>query len=157
MPSYKVHLLGGAITYLLLYTCNSFFVFYPAPLLFEHLLFLSITLLGSIFPDIDIASKMQQAFFRAAVFIAPLALFYNMTFFVIFSCITITLLVIPHRTLTHRVWFLVGAPWALTLIIIHHHPSLRTHATIGCLLFSAGAFSHVLLDFGPKRLFKRTF
>jgi len=153
MSSYKVHLLGGAATFGLLSLVT--------PLILAHnmqahhqVLLLGLTLLGSIFPDIDIASKIQKMFFKIMFVILPLLLFFK--YFLTFICVCATclgLILIKHRTLTHRTWFLFALALACATVVSIKSPLLTEFAFVAGLYFFLGAISHLLLDYGVKQYF----
>lgn len=151
MPSYRVHLIGGAVTFLLINKLIG-----PSFSPHYYPLFLGSTLLGSIFPDIDVTGKMQKIFFTVALVALPLALFlHNMKFFIGAGLLCLALLFLRHRGLTHRVWFLIGGPLALSLFLSVYNPGFKNIFFSTCIYFSAGALSHILLDYRIYRLFWR--
>ncbi len=153
MPSYKVHLVGGAATYLLTTHLLTRFApwFSHDPAL--HALFISFSLLGSIFPDIDIPSRMQTLFFRCMPFVLPCALFFNTHLFLILSIVCIFVILVRHRTTTHQIWFLIALPLFAGLYVVQLYPQSKSVIFPICTYFSAAALSHRLLDFGPRRFF----
>lgn len=153
MPSYKVHLIGGAATYLVVSQLSIVFPFLQNFSFPEHLVFLGVTLVGSIFPDIDIASKMQNTFFKVMPAVLPLALFYSTTLFVGLGLTCISVLLIRHRTITHQIWFLTLMPATYAFTTTAFYPGQRLLIFSICTYFSIGALSHRLLDFGPRRFF----
>lgn len=155
MPSYKVHLVGGAATYLVISQLSTVLPFLQGFALAEHMLFLIVTLIGSIFPDIDIASKMQNSFFMLMPAALPIALFYNTTLFVTLGLTCIAILIVRHRTITHQIWFLVLLPAAYAFTTAGYYPKHQALIFSVCTYFSAGALSHRLLDFGPRRFFSK--
>lgn len=159
MPRYKTHLAGGLTTFfLVLPFVTSSYRYHPEDLV----IFLLASLLGSLFPDIDIKSKMQNLFYWGATIILLFALLHQaqITFFIItVSCFLVA--IIRHRTITHRVWFLILFPSFIGYCITLFHDS-RDHLFIPslCLFFIAGSLSHVFLDkttTKAKFLFKRSF
>lgn len=155
MPSYRVHLVGGAATYVVVAQLSMVLPYLQNFSLPEHAIFLAVTLVGSLFPDIDIASKMQNNFFKFMPLALPLALFYSINLFVILGFACVAALVVRHRTITHQIWFLVLIPALYAFIMAHYYPSHSSIIFAVCTYFSAGALSHRLLDFGPRRFFSR--
>ena len=154
MPSYKIHLLGGAVTYLLLAKLASTFHTFSIP---EHLLLLAFTLFGSIFPDIDIGSRMRTLFLLSVAIISPLALAAQKSYFFIGlgAASILFLLLIKHRSITHHLWFIVLLPILCTGLILSRSWSHHIIVLSICIFFIAGALSHRLLDFGPRWFFSK--
>ena len=154
MPGYKTHLAGGLITYLLVYKITTMLHVVRSPDLKHHLFFVGLTLLGSIFPDIDVSSKMQQLFWMASLVALPSALFLNkFHLFIGIGVICLSLLFIHHRTLTHRFWFITLLPLAGALFFATQYPSHKRLFLSACIFFATGAASHLILDRGIKRFF----
>jgi len=154
MPSYKTHLAGGLITYLLVYKVTTILHLVRTPDLKHHLFFAGLTLLGSIFPDIDVSSKMQQLFWLAALIALPSALFlHKFHLFVGIGAVCLSLLFIHHRTLTHRFWFITLLPLTGALLFASRYPSHKHLFFSACIFFAAGAASHLILDRGIRRFF----
>lgn len=146
MPSYKVHLVGGAATYAAVTAIASLAPIASQPKQFQ-LLLLGCALTGSIFPDIDIASRIQIIFFRIMLVVLPLLLFFQYyTSFICMALLSISLVIIKHRTLTHRVWFLLLITIAGVSTACTKHPSFTTLATLAGTHFFIGSVSHLILD-----------
>jgi len=151
MPNYKGHLVAGAITFVAtFYTLNHFGSQMPST---EHMVFfLFVTLIGSIFPDIDTRSKMQKYFYISSAIVFPLLLFsktLNYVFLIAGLCIAIPCL--RHRTITHNPFFILGLPGLLVLYAVLFYPSTQQLALFYYIFFVSGALSHIFLD----RLFTR--
>jgi hypothetical protein len=156
MPNYRTHLVGGTVSFLILIKLASYLPAHNYPSLLHMTLGLPAALLGSIFPDIDISSKMQRIFYMSILIAIIIALlWHNWPLFLGASFFACAVILIKHRTFTHRPWFIVLFPLVLPIIIFSHHPK---HIQLALFIYSSfvfGAFSHILLDFGIKRLFKR--
>jgi len=145
MPNHRTHLATGILIWgSLTYTCHALghpvaFIYYP--------LMLTFCLVGSIFPDIDTASKMQRMFLLLLLVCLPIALltYHTKAFIGLASALFVALLV-RHRTLTHSVIFLLLLTAGATWTIAHHYPFLETPSYYGALFFASGALSHVALD-----------
>ena len=147
MPSYKVHLIGGVATYAGITAIASLTPLESFSTPFQ-LLLVGCALTGSIFPDIDIASRIQIIFFRIMFVTLPLLLFFKyFTSFVCMALLSISLVVIKHRTLTHRVWFLLLLTVAGVSTVFIKHPAFTTLACMAGLHFFVGSISHIALDF----------
>jgi len=155
MPSYRGHLVGGGITYLVTYHALSLF----SPLSFsidQHLFFLGITLLGAIFPDIDVYSKMQQIFFQGAFLVLLVGLFtQNLTLIIGLSFLCSIILITKHRGITHQWSFLVLLSLCIYIFTMARYPHLPRKSFLISILFLAGSLSHIALDYGPRRLFRK--
>jgi len=154
MPNYRGHLAGGAVTFLAIVLC--------AQKQYTHVLTLTqwliFTLLGALFPDIDIKSTGRKIFFR----ILTLAFIYTLYLQEYSTCVFIIIMgLIPfcvkHRGIFHSIWFIIFCS-AVPIIYAQVSATQYTYLTTwDAIFFGAGALSHLLLDFGPVRLFKRSF
>ncbi len=157
MPGYKTHLVGGAAVFVATSLVISTTLSMPTSTQFIG--YLSCSLLGSIFPDIDVASKMQRLFFIVATVALSCALLTNRTAcFLIIGGSVLLVTFLRHRTLTHQVFFLISMPafFALGAVYLYKLPfNLVVNSTI---FFVMGCLSHVLLDrtkTNLKRLFMK--
>jgi hypothetical protein len=151
MPNYKGHLLGGCVAFLVAVNVIvaqkvSFFVGAE---------WLGFTLLGALFPDIDIKSKGQKIFYKC-FFVVALFLIVNHRFFALslLSLLAFFPLMVPHRGICHRFWFVVGVPAAVVLlcnIFFSHYFMLVFWDAV---FFIVGALSHLWLDLGLKKMFR---
>lgn len=155
MSTYRGHIAGGVATYAL----TAFFIAQLIPThqwpWYAHPAFIASTILGALFPDIDTRSMIQQFFLIALIAALPLTLIYNVPIFIGLSITCLGALFIPHRTLTHRPWFLIALSLLLATIAytrLHNH---RLFFVVCCAYFCAGALSHWFLDFGLRRLFPK--
>jgi len=148
MPGYRAHLVGGVVAYgltlfLLRSYCGSVF------LVAEWLLFV---LAGSLFPDIDTKSKGQkilyQILFIIMIILALQRKFIPMAAIGIFAIIP---LVVRHRGLFHRFWFVVGLPLAVAIVIGFYAPAYSRIIMFDVVFFTVGAVSHLFLDFIIKK------
>lgn len=153
MPGYKGHLFGGALMFFAVRVC-------VAPLIKAHLAneiaCLSLTLLGALFPDVDIKSKGQKIFYYLALFVAiicfakrawsSLAWLGIMCFFP---------LAVHHRGPMHNPYVLIATPWLVGKALGKLFPTLLTLSPLYSVFFIAGALSHLLLDFGLRKTLKK--
>lgn len=145
MPCYKTHLAAGF---------GTFIVFWPATsTIFKDSSYadigicLGLSLLGSVFPDIDTKSKIQRLFYTLAPI--PLLIFllkahWELFFITAFLCMVVGIL--QHRTITHRISFIALFPALIVLYIGHNHPPLFMVLTRFYIFFLTGAISHIVLD-----------
>lgn len=158
MANYQGHLIGGAVTYAILITAT-FWSHHGCRYHFEDLVvWFIMCLLGSLFPDIDIRSKGQKIYYRFLLILTIIALVTKK--WDVLSLITFAALFpafVTHRGVMHRVSFIITAPFLAVVAFAHYDNSIVPTA-FGCyLFFVAGALSHLALDFGPRRLFGRSF
>ncbi|MFH0898390.1 MAG: metal-dependent hydrolase [bacterium] len=153
MPTYKGHLIGGIVA------CAGMFKIttslWNMPTLSQLPLCLAVCLLGAIFPDIDIESKMQRIFYIVATFFLIGTIFYQQwTLFFIATGLTLLVTQLQHRTLTHNIWFLISIPALLVLYISFKNNAFFSPSLLWYSYFIAGAISHVILDRGVTILKK---
>ena len=115
------------------------------------------SLLGGLFPDIDIKSKGQQLLYALII---PLLIASLLAKKIVFSVLLATLGILspllPHRGITHEVWFVLTAPLIGPLLVSLYCPEYYAYARMLYIFFTVGAMSHLLLDFGPRQLILRT-
>lgn len=151
MPNYKGHLVGGCVAFLiavnlLIAQKVSFFV---------GVEWLSFTLLGALFPDIDIKSKGQKIFYRCFFFVA-LFLVLNCRFFALslLSLLAFFPLMVRHRGICHRLWFVVGIPASAVFLCNIFFPHYYMLIFWDAIFFMIGAISHLWLDLGLKKMLR---
>jgi membrane-bound metal-dependent hydrolase YbcI (DUF457 family) len=155
MPSYKAHIAGGCFAFALAHALITVSPWY-APWPYMHYpLMLGITLSGALFPDIDVYSKMQQAFFKALLVCLPFALFYNQALFALLAVGACGLLFLPHRGITHALWFLISLPTLISFLLVTKHPAHKSIIFAGCIFFIAGSVSHIVMDYVNSKLFAK--
>ena len=154
MPSYRGHLVGGVVTYLLMLQC----IKYAQPnidVIFQGLLF---CLLGSLFPDIDIQSKGQKLFYQALFIIILLIIAYHrMELLVPVAVVSFIPLLLNHRGITHNPWFVLFLGLCMPIASHWYHPELWQLAVKAAFFFIVGGWSHLVLDWGVVGFSKRFF
>lgn len=154
MPNYKAHLVGGLGAFGLVAWATQR-LSAPWTTLVE---WVSFALLGSLFPDVDIRSKGRIVFFRLLIPVIGYCLVQQHYNSVGVLCILALLaILIPHRTLFHSVWFIIIFSLVPAVYAQVYAPTYARIITWDCIFFATGALSHVILDFGPKRLYRKTF
>lgn len=146
MPRYRAHITFGAFSYFVsIYLSFILLHFYPTFL--QAIGCLGCVILGSIFPDIDTTSKMQRIFFifssfalLGSIIFRFWLLFFNLSF------ITVIVMLLKHRTLTHKIWF-ISTLFCVFIYIFSFLGFLSINSFLGVFCFLLGAFSHILLDF----------
>jgi hypothetical protein len=152
MPSYKGHLIGGALAFV---ATIALLPNQHAPVL-KMVEWFAVTLLGSLFPDIDTKSKGQRIFYRALI---PIMIYfvvmqrYKMVFFL--ACVGLWPAIANHRGIFHNPLFIVILSAFMALCITHFSPCYAKTAQWDAFFFCIGALSHVILDVGMKRFFKK--
>lgn len=151
MPGYRAHLVGGAAVYgFAVYALQSL---HPTPLTMIE--WLGLSLLGSLFPDIDIKSKGQKLFYSFLLAIFFILLITNRSKAIIaLSFVGLVPILVNHRGLFHKTWFIMIFPLAVALVCgTYTHVSCRA-LLLDALFFTLGALSHLWLDLGVRRMFR---
>ena len=148
MPGYKAHIaVGSAACLFLIYIISTLAHFRPTFLQFIGCFVCAV--MGSIFPDIDTTSKAQRLFFIFSSIVLLTAIVLQAWFiFFNFSLISVIVMLLKHRTITHNAFFLFTLsilPILFSLLFLH---GISTTVLLSALGFAVGAFSHLLLDFG---------
>lgn len=151
MPGYRAHLMGGFTAYIfLLYIVQPL---KPTPLTMIE--WLGFSLMGSLFPDVDTKSKGQLWFYRFVAFsLLVLATRRHYAAAMMVSLASVAPLLVRHRGLFHRPWFIVSVPFVSALILSNYIPCYAMFCYYDALFFVVGALSHIWLDLGLMKLFK---
>lgn len=156
MPGYRGHLAGAGIAaaFTLSYTN------WDAPtsqlLSTPNTWFMAAALFGGLFPDIDIKSKGQKLWYYALAPCMIIATWYKHTsLLAALGVLAVFPPLLPHRGITHEIWFIIVAPLSVPILISTYHPAHTILATYLYAYFVLGALSHIVLDFGIRRLIKR--
>jgi hypothetical protein len=151
MPMYRTHLMGGLGVYIgLLLLLRAL-----QPSALTACWWLVLALIGSIFPDIDIKSKMQKWTYTLLVIVLLCMALYKR--FELIACVSIlffTPLVVHHRGLFHRAWFIVLLGLGIVSVTHSYAPAYSYAMVYDMLFFIVGAFSHLWLDMGFKRMMR---
>ena len=151
MANFKGHLFGG----LLFYVLASFVFSLGSVAWTTHIYWLSATLAGSLFPDIDIKSKGQRLFLKVLLLLLILCLFLQayipVVMILFFSLVP---LIVPHRGFFHDIGFVAVLCAFVDLILIFVVPAKAKTIIVTSLFFLLGVISHLLLDKGFKGTFK---
>ena len=144
--NYKGHILGGVVAYVLtLYTLK--YLHYPLDAAHNIQWFL-FCILGALFPDIDTKSKIQIWLYRLffAIYLLLLILNPQPNLLIFISILALIPLIVHHRGIFHRLYFLIGLPLGILGIIYATKPHLFVESSFFAIFFIAGALSHLLLD-----------
>lgn len=152
MANYKGHLFVGTLFFLIsLYA----FSFYCAPTLLNGLEWFLFSLAGSLFPDVDVKSKGQNYFywivFGLLVFLAFMKRWRLAAYISIVSMVP---LLVHHRGLCHRIWFVSGVPLLIALAFSSYVPHYTNRLLCDALFFVIGAISHLWLDLGLRKMLR---
>lgn len=145
MPGYQEHLVGGLASYFL---CASLFKTSTLSPQAQIILIL-ITLLGSLFPDVDIKSKGQKIFYillGCVSFVCINQEEWNTLIWL--GVIGLVPLLCRHRGLMHNPYMLIAVPWILTYAVRPIFPQVDHLSPLFHFFFTIGAFSHLILDYG---------
>lgn len=151
MPNYKGHLTGGCIVFIV---AVLFFIGHKISF-FTGLEWFAFTLLGSLFPDIDTKSKGQKIFYKI-LFVMALYLIIKKRFLALamISLLSFIPLVVPHRGICHRLWFVIGVPLSLVVYCHFYFPAYAVLIFWDAFFFALGAISHLWLDMGLRRMIR---
>ena len=145
MANYQKHLFGGTIAFgVVCYFLRA----YNPPLL-TLLEWGLCSLMGALFPDVDIKSKGQK-YFYTILFVTFILLVGQRKFFLVscMSIIAIVPLLTRHRGLFHNIFFVVLFPLSVWFALSLWHPEYAKILLNHVIFFVAGQISHLLLDFG---------
>ena len=152
MPSYKGHLAGGIFVYLI---AIYFVVSNQSISLATGLEWLLFTLAGALFPDVDIKSKGQKFFYWIAFFLAVILLLSDhIQALIILGFICAVPLLVNHRGIFHRAWFVILVPTIIAFFSCAYLPDCSTIIFYDTIFFIVGALSHLWLDLGLVRMFR---
>jgi len=151
MPGYKGHLCGGVAVFgLVFYGLHT-----PQTSMVTALEWLGFTLAGALFPDIDVKSKGQKYFYW--VVLGVVLFFIHQQWYELLGvtavCSVVPMLV-QHRGLFHKAWFVVGAPALIYCVLSFYFPAIAQVALYDTFFFVLGALSHLYFDVGFKRMFR---
>ncbi len=151
MPQYKEHLIGGGVAYIIaLMVVGSL-----QPSWLNGIEWLGCSLLGSLFPDVDIKSKGQKLFYRSGFFIFLLMLMWRkITVCLVIAVVSFIPLLVNHRGLFHRLWFVLLCSFALPAYAYYFAPQYALLLFWDAFFFAAGAISHLWLDLGFRRMLR---
>jgi len=153
MPNYKKHLIGGLGAYAVLLIILQRII---EPIsLFSAAEWLVCSLAGSLFPDIDIKSRGQKYFYRVILLVIIFLIIQrHFSLLAMSSIMAVTPMLVRHRGIFHRLWFIILFPLTIWYIVSLSVPTISTILLFDLLFFIAGAISHLWLDFGFWRMLR---
>jgi len=155
MPGYRTHLLAGAVLAAgLIYLLASFTSLTPITPS-TSLEWLCCALFGSLFPDIDIKSKIQIKLTSCLILaLVTLVILKKYKLALILALISLFPVIAKHRTIFHSPLFILFIASLVAIATAIYLPALLTRVILDLLFFVIGAFSHIYLDMGLKRFIK---
>jgi hypothetical protein len=150
MSNYKGHLAGGIFAYLIAIYC---IIATQSPSFTTGLEWLLFTLAGALFPDVDIKSKGQKLFYWIILILMIVLLINDQTqALIIVAVLGVVPLLVRHRGIFHRLWFVILVPLVVAWILCLYMPQCNSTIMYDCLFFIVGAISHLWLDLGLRRM-----
>jgi hypothetical protein len=151
MPNYKGHLYGAAFFYILVLMLLCLYYLSAAHIIIWFIC----TLLGGLFPDIDTKSKGQMIFYKLIVIIIAFCIIYKAYYIgACLSLISFWPLLVKHRGLFHRLWFLLLLTGGGCYVLIQVLPVYQNDILACAGFFAVGFVSHLYLDMGLKGMLK---
>jgi len=158
MPGYKTHLGGAGVAAFFLLTATHWSLPTASLICPRTIWCISASLLGGLFPDIDIKSKGQKIFYMLLFIVLGFALIAkDVTIISICSILAVIPPLLPHRGLTHKPLFIIAVPFALPLVVATYHPAHTSFSLTIYMYFITGALSHLVLDFSSKKRLLKLF
>ena len=160
MAGYRGHVAGGVVTCFIAHFIadtifTKFFIsIHNVP---KHLAIAFIfCILGSLFPDIDVKSVGQRIFYTLMTVAIFFSIFHHKwEALVALSLVSPFPLLVNHRGIIHTIWFVSLAPLCIPLLMKQTNPSWVLQSWIAYYYFVSGALSHLLIDFGPRKTFRK--
>lgn len=152
MPNYKCHLVGSVFFYAVGLYCVLLLMPLTIAARIEMLLF---TLAGALFPDIDTKSKGQKLFYWVILILAGVLLYAgHMQAVIVLAAVAILPLLVKHRGLFHKLWFVVLFAIGVALICCSYAPHCKRLIMLNTFFFILGVISHLWLDLGLRRMLR---
>lgn len=152
MPGYRGHLAGGLMLFLMIL---AIVVHWCMPTTLTIVEWGACTLAGSLFPDIDTKSKGQRLFYLLMLLVFGILIVSHRYKALAFtSVMAMVPLIVHHRGVCHRLWFVLLVPFATALLLTTIMPSYQSMLLLDALFFSIGAISHLWLDLGWRRMMR---
>lgn len=115
------------------------------------------SLYGGLFPDIDIKSRGQKWWYRILLPLLGAALLARHTVFIcVLSALAIIPPLLPHRGITHELWFVLLAPLGAPFLVSVYQPAYLTYSIDLYIYFVLGAITHLVLDLGPLGMLRHS-
>lgn len=154
MADYKGHMVGAFVAVGAFMAAAAFVGYRLKPIFFLQALFFAF--LGALFPDIDTKSKGQRLLYMILFCLLLILLVYKKFLIAaVIALMSFVPLLVHHRGFLHTVWFSVFFTTVSVVICSLQCPAYAAAAVRNGLFFLVGIFSHLLIDFGPRRFFSK--
>lgn len=146
MPRYQTHLWCNTLVYMMVVT---FLAHYNLRLPATYIELLLCSSLGTLFPDIDIKSKGQQISYVILVILLMCLLCGKRCMIAaLVGVIALLPLLVTHRSVFHRLWFITGLTAVVMFILLSLMPLYHERILVNGIFFLMGALTHLMLDGG---------
>ncbi|MDP3889486.1 MAG: metal-dependent hydrolase [bacterium] len=154
MPNFKGHMCGGLAAYgIVLAALCAWRGSMPGPMVaMEWLVF---TLSGAMFPDIDVKSRSQNYFYWLIILL--LIVLINTGRYALLASVSVFAIMpmlVRHRGLFHRLWFVILFPLTCWSVLNLYMPRVASVLWLHTIFFIVGAISHLWLDLGWRRMLR---
>ena len=157
MPGYRTHVTGAIVSAAATLVITHWRMPIAALLTSNNIACLAAGACGGLFPDIDIKSKGQKLWYSAIVPLWGAALVMRHTVFIcVLSVLAVIPPLLPHRGITHELWFILLAPLGGPFLVSVYQPAYLSFAIDLYFFFVIGAISHLVLDLGPLGTLRRS-
>jgi len=151
MPGYRAHLTAAGVAAVGVIAATHWSS--PPAELFTAIntWYVGASLLGGLFPDVDIKSNGQKVFYYLLIPLFLIGLWqHNIVMLAANGILAIIPPLLPHRGPTHHPLFLLCIPLIIPALIAHYAPLHTIFALRLTLFFMLGALTHIILDFDLK-------
>ena len=155
MPNYKKHLAAGCLVYGLInyLSLKAGIIPIDANLQAQSL---AVCLIGSLFPDIDTKSKIQKYIYFMILALSIYLMFNGLQYEAsLLTTISLLPLIVSHRGLLHRLWFIIMCLGIGNYFCYLNQACWFKNCLYLSIFFLIGVISHIWLDMGWKKLFKK--
>lgn len=157
MPGYRTHLTTAGAAAAATIVATHMHLPLTHLITVQHGTCIIASLLGGLFPDIDIKSKGQKLLYTALMPLFAAALITKHTVALcLLGALAIIPPILPHRGLTHELWFVFLAPLTGPGLVHIYQPSYLPLAIDLYIFFVLGAITHLWLDMGTIGMLKRS-
>lgn len=157
MPGYRTHLTAAGVAAAATIVTTHAHLPLTHLLTPQHASCIIASLLGGLFPDIDIKSKGQKLLYSVLLPLFAAALITKHTVALcLLGALAILPPLLPHRGLTHELWFVLLAPLTGPGLVHIYQPEHLPFAFDLYIFFVMGAFTHLWLDMGIIGVLKKS-
>ena len=156
MSSYKGHIAGGIVAGTLLYAATIKLSLSPTYGKNDFFFAFIALVLGSLFPDIDTKSIGQKIFYTLLVIPMAFAIISSYwTLLASLSALSMFPILVNHRGIIHSFWFVTLFPLLIPVLTYQINPNYSDLSWLAYSYFVTGALSHLVLDNGIIKTFKK--